>query len=585
MPAASRTVLNRRLLARMAILALYAALALAATWPLAQAPARTLPTGGVQTATVPLFNLWTIWWNADRLRHGFRGYWNAPIFHPVRDSFAFSEPQPTTILVAPIIWLTGSRVLAYNVYLWLSLVLNAAMALRLLRRVGVRPLPAVGGGAAMLLLPIVHWQLDVLQLVPLWGILWTWIALVKTSRRPTLLHGAEYGAAFGITFLTCGHQGLFLAVLTAAAAWVLPRQWLSVRTWSAALAAIVVAAVLIVPVAARLRHAAKENDFTRTPEIVAQLSAEPGDYTCPSGKQLIDLGRGTARPFWSLSPGWIKLGLAVIGAALGLSRRRGRRWTAFLLITAVLAYFLSLGPNLYLGQWQPWWTLTHIVPGFSQVRNVFRFAFFVQMAVVLLAVQGVQGLCLLDRRLLAKQSWRYAGGTGIVLLALAALVETRPDGPNIATAPDAGANSGWIRFVREATPAGRAIACLPVAGSNHMEDYEVTTRWMYFGTFHHVPLVDGYSGFFPGQHFEIRDALNRAPFAESTLQRLADAGAEFLLVDRAALSDLPAAPFRTGSIALEPVFADSLGIDIYRIRSVGDPPKMQNPATTNTSEP
>ena len=54
--------------------------------------------GSSQVATVPLFNLWTIWWNADRLRHGLKDYWDAPIFYPERDTFAFSEPQPTTMI-------------------------------------------------------------------------------------------------------------------------------------------------------------------------------------------------------------------------------------------------------------------------------------------------------------------------------------------------------------------------------------------------------------------------------------------------------------------------------------------------------
>src|SRR4051794_35687787 len=75
----------------------YLALAIWATWPLAgwtepdpKSPlarrafnfTTALPQGTESVATVPLFNLWTIWWNADRARHGFHGYWDAPIFYP-----------------------------------------------------------------------------------------------------------------------------------------------------------------------------------------------------------------------------------------------------------------------------------------------------------------------------------------------------------------------------------------------------------------------------------------------------------------------------------------------------------------------
>jgi len=30
--------------------------------------------------TVPRLNLWTLWWNSERLLHGYRGYWHAPVF-------------------------------------------------------------------------------------------------------------------------------------------------------------------------------------------------------------------------------------------------------------------------------------------------------------------------------------------------------------------------------------------------------------------------------------------------------------------------------------------------------------------------
>ncbi|MGH7128173.1 MAG: hypothetical protein ACREIV_06375, partial [Planctomycetaceae bacterium] len=529
-------------------------------------------------ATVPLFNVWTMWWNADRVLHGFRGYWDAPIFHPAEETFAFSEPQPTTVVVAPVVWLTGSRVLAYNVYLWLSLVLNGVFAERLLRLLGVKRLIAVGGGAAMLLLPIVHWQLGVVQLVPLWGILWTWTVLVKLSRRPTLWRGVEAGAAFGVTFLTCVHHGLFLAVLLAGAVWMLPRRLRQPRTWFAWLAAGVAAAVIVGPVALKLHHTLAENEFTRTREVVGQLSAMPGDYTAAPGRQWIDPGDLAARPYWRLSPGWIKVGLAVVGVAFGLWRRRWRRWTLFLLLTAALAFLLSLGPNLHIGSWRPWWTLMEHGPGLSQVRNVFRFAFFVQMAAVLFAAQGLHGMWVLVRRFLSRIPpgaagglWRmklarYAITTLLAVLGLAAIFETRPERPRLAAVPDAGAHAGWIAFVREHTPPGRAIACVPFAGGNQVGDYEATTRWMHFGTFHGVPLVNGYSGFFPKEHFEIRDAVNTAFPSEAVLQRLADRGVEFVVVDRSAIpaEALDRATF--GSLSLERVFADPGGVEVYRLR-------------------
>jgi hypothetical protein len=69
---------------------LYLFLAIASTWPLAGALLTHLPLGMEAAATVPLFNVWTVWWNADRAASGFSGYWDAPIFYPTEKTFAFS---------------------------------------------------------------------------------------------------------------------------------------------------------------------------------------------------------------------------------------------------------------------------------------------------------------------------------------------------------------------------------------------------------------------------------------------------------------------------------------------------------------
>src|SRR5438128_12144836 len=67
------------------------AVSVTATWPLAANMTAAIPLGTELNATVPLTSLWTLWWNADRVAHLWVGYWNAPIFHPIKGTFAFSE--------------------------------------------------------------------------------------------------------------------------------------------------------------------------------------------------------------------------------------------------------------------------------------------------------------------------------------------------------------------------------------------------------------------------------------------------------------------------------------------------------------
>ena len=565
--AAIRGIRFGRAATGLGLILLYAALAVWSTWPLSRNPVAAIPLGQSQCATVPLFNLWTIWWNADRLRHGLNEYWDAPIFYPERDTFAFSEPQPMTMIVAPVLWITGSRALAFNLYLWLALVLNGVFTFRLLRLLGMGQLIAAAAGAGMLLLPIVHWQLDVLQLAPVWGILWTWTALIKTARRPTLARGAEIGAAFGVTFLTCAHQGLLLAVLLMGAIWTLPWPWRRGGLWLAALAGVLVGGGFIGPVVSRLHHVMAKHAFTRKPDLVSQLSAMPGDYTAPPGRQLIDFGPVASRPFWRLSPGWLKTGLAVVGIAYGASRRRWRRWTAFLFVMALLGVLLSLGTNLKVWSWEPWWTLTRFWPGLAQVRNVFRFAFFVQMAVVLLAAQGTYALLLAERRLITKRSWRVAAGSVLALTGLAAVFETSPETTNLRMLPDPSLNAEWIDYLRRETPRRRSVACLPFARGDRVEDYETTAWWMYYGTFHHVPLVDGYSGFFPPDHFQLRDAINQYPLTEEVVKRVADKEAEFLVLDWSLVPASALGERSFGFYSLRRVFESSNGIEVYRLET------------------
>ena len=95
-----------------AVVIVFAALSLIATFPLVLHLGRVLP-GDYGD---PLFTSWLLGWDADRLRHGLRGYWDAPILFPSLNTVAFSEHMlGIAIFVAPIIWLTGNPILGYDV--------------------------------------------------------------------------------------------------------------------------------------------------------------------------------------------------------------------------------------------------------------------------------------------------------------------------------------------------------------------------------------------------------------------------------------------------------------------------------------
>jgi hypothetical protein len=569
---AAQKVVRLAVQPKIAVL-LYLGLAIASTWPLATGLTTRFPLGASRADTVPLFNVWTIWWNADRAAHGFANYWNAPIFHPATNTFAYSEPQPMTLVVAPVIWLTGSPVLAYNLYLLLSLTLNGFVGAATLRSFRVRRMVALFGGAVILLLPLVHWQSDVVQLVPLWPSLWVLAVFIRMSRRLRFRTGCEAGIALAVTFLSCGHHGLFLAILLCGSGWLLITPIRRLKTWGTWGLCGLVAALGVLPVASKLREVAEVRQFERSQESVAKLSLLPGDYTAARGWQLADPGLLAARSRWRTSPGLLKYALALAGLGFGLWRRRTRRVTAFLAVFGLLAFALSLGSNLVFFGWQPWRTIADLVPGAGQVRSVFRFAFFFQMTVVLLAGSGASLLWSwtrnLRRRFLpANHAWiaTQAAGIALVCVCIASVVEVLPHRPTLGCVPDATSHADWIAFVRNNTPHGRAVACVPFATGNRVNQFQATMWWMFLGTKHGVPLANGYSGFFPREYFSLRKLVNESFPEEGVLRQFEQIGVEFVLV---ATRQIPSDDLLLETVSsplLERAFHGEAGVDVYRIR-------------------
>ncbi|HEX2675670.1 MAG TPA: hypothetical protein VHM19_03505, partial [Polyangiales bacterium] len=205
----------------------YALLALLVTWPLAPRLATHLPVGQLHEATVPYFNLWTLQWNADRIAHGYAGYWDAPIFYPAHGTFALSEPMTLPGLVyAPLGWAFGALT-AYGLLLLLSLMANAFAMRRLLACAGVAPLVATCGGALALGLPFVHKELGVLQLSLLAPPLCALAELRLAFRSPSRAVLIRLALAIAATLWSCVYYALLLAPLLLVAAVFLARPLLA----------------------------------------------------------------------------------------------------------------------------------------------------------------------------------------------------------------------------------------------------------------------------------------------------------------------------------------------------------------------
>src|SRR6516165_391076 len=81
--------------------------AVATTYPLIRGLTAHLA-GGVGD---PLLNAWILAWDADRLRHGLVGIWDAPSFFPYRHTLLYSEHLlGLALFTAPVQWATGNPI-------------------------------------------------------------------------------------------------------------------------------------------------------------------------------------------------------------------------------------------------------------------------------------------------------------------------------------------------------------------------------------------------------------------------------------------------------------------------------------------
>jgi hypothetical protein len=479
----------------------YSAVSIGLTWPLVTHLPSRLPLGAEPTATVPQFNLWTLRWNGARLAHALAGYWNAPIFHPTRGAFAFSDPQPLTGLVAAgLHLLVRDDVAVYGLVLLLALVLNGIGAMVLAERLGVGRAPAWLAGVLALSLPFVFHELGVLQLVMVFPFFFALAALHDLGTAPGLRAGLRLGIWTGIAFLTSEYYGLFLLLVLAVGVPLVLGLRLGRREIIGPLlvglgSAALLAAPMLVPQA---RDTAR---FRWTTETVTENSAVIADYasldTDALGASFVPWLRSDTGEH--LSPGTGLEVLAVIGFAVAWAAGR-RRWALFLGVGALLAGALSLGLHLDPGGLAPYAVLRDHVPGFSRLRSPFRFAVVAQLLMVGLAAVSLGGL------------WSWRGRTGrivaiVVVFLTVAEATTLPAalGKPVPTFSEL----GWVRFLRERP--GGAIAMVPFPPTNAVDDYEPTTQAMLAGLEHGHPMVNGYSGFFPTQYFALRDVMQGFP--------------------------------------------------------------------------
>lgn len=202
--------------------ALYLALSLVLTWPLALGIAGDVP-GDLGDS---LLNMWIIAWGAEHLPQVLTGaitwqqFWNANIFHPEPLTFALSEHLVgLTLQILPVYWISGNIILCYNLLFLTSFALSGLGTYLLVRDLTGNARAAFVAGLIYGFLPyriasVPHLQVLSSQWMPfvLWGLNRFLVRFPDQESRASAIRALAAGVgALILQNLSCVYYVFFFA--------------------------------------------------------------------------------------------------------------------------------------------------------------------------------------------------------------------------------------------------------------------------------------------------------------------------------------------------------------------------------------
>jgi hypothetical protein len=482
--------------------ALLTALTVIVTWPVALHLRTSVP-----GHDDPLFSIWRLSWIAHALGHEPQPLFDANIFYPHTHTLAYSDAMLFEgVVAAPFLWMRINPVLVYNLMFLAGIVSSGAGMFVLARYLTGDIGAALVSAAVFTLAPyriehFIHLELQWTVWMPL--TLWS---VHRTFDEGTFKSGILSGLFLWLQIISCVYYGAFLGVIATALALLLAaaRPEEGRRALGPLCGGALLATVLTVPYALPYIAATRELGPRPAAEVL-MFSAEWISYlTAPQQNWLWGW---TAWNFIGnerhLFPGVAAVVLAVFGLA-----SKPRRIPLVYLALTVLAVELSLGLNGAFYRWL--YDHTFIFRGF---RAPARFAILACSAMSVLAGFGYQWL---QRALAIAPPRRFL--LTIVLVAIGFESGSAP----LALAPQPTLVPPVYRFLQ--TVERSVIIEFPV------EIYAPT--YMFWSTYHWHSLVNGYSGYIPGDAVDTVMLMQTFPDAES-VARLEALHVHFVLVHQA----------------------------------------------------
>jgi hypothetical protein len=465
------------------------------TWPLAAGLGSLGRTGVTNdprfgTNGDGMFCLWNVSWVAHAVIADPLNLFDANIFHPHKNSLAYSEANIVAgVIGVPVWWLTKNPYTTLNVVILFAFATAWLCTWLLVYYLTQSVAAATVAGILYAFCPYVFAHTAHIQLLLTGGIPLSMLMLHRLADRPSVRRGVALGAALLVQALACAYYGIFAGLIVGFAVIFLTisRSLFKSATWWTAVG--VAAAVAIAGVAPFFApYAAIQHDqgFSRTLEESVKFSANVRSYLASSAyahrpvlNWLVATGRG-----WNeiMFPGFLGIALAVIGVvtvARPPQRSIGTRDRETVLLygsIGVLAFWASFGPpgGLY--------SVLYNIPMFSFLRAPSRMAIVVVLSLVVIGGLGA-------RRLVAAAGARHAIVGGLLALLAVADLATPMPWERALSLPE-----GYGVLTR--MPPG-PVAEFPFYGGR--EAWHLHTQYMTFSTAHWMPMMNGYSDYTPPQ--------------------------------------------------------------------------------------
>jgi len=485
--------------------ALFAVLTAVMTWP----QVAHLSTDGSPHDDV-YFNMWRLGWVAHALARSPAHLLDGNIFYPEARTLTYSDAVLVeSAVAAPLLWMGVPIVLVHNIVLLAGIVLSAAGMYVLVSKLTGSATAAVTAGIVFAFVPYrfdhyMHLELQWTVWIP-----WTFWALHKTFETGALRNTVLLGVFVTLQFMSSVYYGLFLVILLPVSALLLlcgssvgemPRRLRALAV--AAGTAAVLTAPYLVPYATT-RHSVGP----RPEDQIAMFSARPSSYRAATTTNYLygERSAGIGRPERRLFPGLLPLLLAVVGLLL-YSSREGIMY----LIALAIAFEISFGLKGYTFSF-----LYAHVPAFDGLRAPARAGIFVIFFLAVLAAYGQAAL----ERAAAYRTRRVL----VVIIPMLLLLEywVAPL-PLIAYPTSAPPLYAWLAQ----QPPG-IVAEFPMPQPKVFAGVEA--RFEYMSTFHWMPLVNGYSGYYPASYINRLDRLRNMP-DEAALENVVGDGVRYVIV-------------------------------------------------------